>query len=271
MTNKEVSMLTPEEELKNIINYKGLPSAPTILKAGINFDSLSDTLTQYLEKTRDTVTLMENHAIMRHIVLQDNLSTIFYYLIVSSNSCLEAREQTISFVADMTMMTMDMFNSGPTDIGEFSIIPMHPEKKVGNLIFFVRNNIGISILVRKGEIDLALLSKQIDEAIVKMKSYDQDSIKSMTPNIRKIVTPDGHIVLNDRFKASIVIDAKSEQNNLLYIFQYDEEMVNVKKEDGPQAVFEAVMPGKTIINCAVVNKENLLSATKSIEITIIEK
>lgn len=271
MIIKEKPMPTSEEKLKNIINYNGLPPAPDFLKPGICFDSADYTLPSSLEMTRDTITLLENHVVMRHIVLQDEINTIFYYLIVSSNSCNEAREQTISLIADMTMMTMDMFSLGPSDIGELSIVPIHPEKKVGNLIFFVRNNIGVAILVREGDIDVAGLSKQIDRYIKATKDYDSKALRSITPHISKIAAPDEEIILNEKFKLSIVIDQKSGQNDMLYIFQYDDEMVYIESEDGPHAVFEAVMPGKTIINCTAVNRKDLLSTSKSIEINIIDK
>jgi hypothetical protein len=125
--------------------------------------------------------------------------------------------------------------------------------------------------LRAGKFDVARLAKQIDENIRGTKDYNQNTIKSISPQIKKINLPDKKIFLNKMFKIYIVMNQEYKQDDLLYFLQYDDDRVNLEDQDGPHAKFEALMPGETVINCTVVDRKTLLSTSDSIKINIFKK
>lgn len=259
-------MITSEERLKQIIKYEDQPAPLASLKPGFNFAYQDYTRLESLKKTEDTISLMENNVVMRDIVLKNKETDLVLYFIVSSSSCKEAREQTISWAAGMTSMPIDVFSSGPPDIGEFSVVLS------GNIdmVHFVRNNIGVTVFLREGKLDVAGLAKQIDQKIQSMRDFTQNEIKSLLPPISGIIVSDKKYSLNKQFILTVYIDNKYSSNNLQYFFEYDDDMLNLEEEDGSKAVFKTLMPGKTFITCVVVDKINLLSSSESIEINIEE-
>jgi hypothetical protein len=268
---KEGTMLTSAEQLKQIIDYDHLPQPPVSLKPGFYFNSKDYPVLESLKMTEDTISLLENGVAMQHIVLEDDDTTLFFYFIVNSKSCTELRDKFIEFVSSLTSMTMDAFNSGPSGIGEFNIIRAYPSGKISNIVHFVRNNIGITVFVREGKFDIESLARQIDRDIQKKKDYNQDTIRSVSPHVSRIQAPDHDIPLNSRFETSIIMDENSEQGGVIYIFQYDDDMINMESEDGQHRTFTALMSGKTIINCTAVDRRTLLSTSKSSEINIVDK
>jgi len=264
-------MLTSEEQLKQIIKYDDLPQPPISLKPGFHFNILDYPLLQPFKKIRDSISLMKKDVVMQHIVLQNKEIYLFFYIIVSSSSCNDAREQTISAVATMSMMMMNAFTTSPADIGDFNIIPKHPTGKIVDLIHFVRNNIGVTLFLREGKFDVARLAKQIDQNIQSMKDYDQHTIKLLSPQINRVTLPDKEILLNDVFEIYIGLGQASDQDYLLYFFEYNDDNLNLEDEEGPRASFKALRPGENVINCVVVDNRNLLSTSKELIINIFEK
>lgn len=268
---KEETMLSSEEQLKQIINYNDLPQPPTFIKPGFYFNVRDYPLLQSLKMTRDRLSLLEKDVVMQHIALEGNETELFLYFIANSISSQKAREKTISFAASMTSMMMDAFTSGPPDVGEFNIVTQHPSGKIIDMVHFVRNNIGVTVFLRGGEFEVASLARQIDENIQGMKDYDRKTIKSISPQINRITQSEKKILLNSTFEISIVVDQKHTTNDLLYIVGYDEDKINLEEDDGPQATFTALEIGETVINCTVVDRKTLLSTSDSIKINIFEK
>jgi len=264
-------ILTPEEQLMQIIDYKNLPQSPTSMKPGFSFNTRDYTLLHSFDKTRDSISLLGKGVVMQNVVLEDNETELFCYLIVNSNSCNEARENLIDFVPSITMKMITSFTMSSADIGEFNIVPKHSSDKIVDLIHFIRNNIVVSLLVTEGEFDVESLAKKIDEKIQGLIDYDDYGIELISPQINRIISPKEKILLNNIFKITIDMAEKPTNDDLLSFIKYDEDKLNLEEQDGLNAIFEALRIGETVINFTVVDKKSLLSTTESKKINISEK
>jgi hypothetical protein len=268
---EEGTVLSAEDRLKKIISYDSLPPCPTSLKAGFHFAVQDYPLLNSFNVEETTISaLMDANVVRQEINLTDKSNELTIYFIISSTNCVSAREQTISWASWMTSLPMDAFISGSDDIGEFNIITDHPSGRATFLIHFVRNNIGVSIVVDEGDFNIESLAKQIDKKIQNMKDSDSNAIKSISPQIKSIVSSVQKIVLNQMFTITVVMDGNHNEDELLFFVQYDEDRVNLEEQEGKTATFKALIPGETIIYFSVVDRKSLLATADSIKISIAE-